>query len=178
MTKIKTSAMADNLEKRVADSMLHRGDEVKVGGEIFTVSSPVMETLILVSEKICEIPSRKLDNTQQVFEALSCAKDCRPITDAIAIIILGANGLIHREEREVEDLYLWGLIKKKRRIIIESDEMARVSKKLRYNLSNSEILSLLMKLLEGLQVADFFVLTSILSEINLMGRTRTQALGQ
>ncbi len=202
MKQTKTSVVTDNLEKRVADSMLHRDSRIEIAGETFAISSPVMETLILASEKIAQIPARQLDPSQQVFEVLACAKDCRPIADAIAIFILGANGITRTEvevvketqmkqvEREVEDKILFRLFTKKRIILLEEphivevereitiDEMARVSKLLRYNLSNSEMLSLFQKLMEGLQVADFFVLSSILKEINLMGQATTTALGQ
>ncbi len=191
-----------SLETKVADSMLHRAQKIKIAGETFTVAPPVMETLILVSEKISEMPKHEYNEKEMLFGALANAQHYRPVADAIAILILGANGLtkktvktiketqVKQVEKEVKDKYLFGLISKKRVVVVdephsamvktevEVDEMSRVSKLLRHNKSNREILELLKQLLEGLQVGDFFVLSSILKEINLMRQATTPALGR
>lgn len=148
--------------------MLHREKQITIGGEVFNPTPPFMETMILVSEKISEIPKHEYKEDDMLFGALANARHYRPMVDAIAILVLGANNL----EREGKKR-LFGLLKPRR-----VNELARVSKLISTTKTNREIVMLFRELLEGLQVGDFFVLSSILREINLMDRTTTPVPGR
>ena len=78
------------LEEKAADTILQRAAKVKIGGTEYEAAPPSIATLILVSEAVSRLPQRKLDDKSIVSECLAVAKDCRPLGEIAAILILGA----------------------------------------------------------------------------------------
>ncbi|MDR0659093.1 MAG: hypothetical protein LBG18_09235 [Mediterranea sp.] len=169
--------MKDTIESKVSKTVLQQQEEVIIGDEIYKVSPPSVATLILASEAISQLPYVNLDSKNIASESLYVAKDCRVLGDIIAILILGAKGL--KETRTVVKERFFGLIKKEYVIII--DHKANLSKKLLEGLQPRELHETLARLLNTLQIGDFFGLTASLIEINLLRQTReagTTAFGQ
>lgn len=182
-----------NIETKVARTILQEPEEITVGDTVYQVAPPSTATLILVSEAAARMPQEKLDPERIVDEVLSIAKDCRPIGEFAAILILGAKGLtetrkaVKTVEKAVYEPILFGLLKRPR-VITETveeevmiDRKAELSKALLEDLSPRELHNLTARLLQRMQIADFFGLTTFLIETNLLRQTRevgTTASGQ
>lgn len=54
----------DNIETKVADTILQKPYRVQVGEETYTVAPPSIATIILASELIAQLPGLKLDTKQ------------------------------------------------------------------------------------------------------------------
>ena len=185
--------MSDNIETKVAKTILQEPEEITVGETVYKAAPPSTATLILVSEAAARMPQTKLDPERIVDEALSIAKDCRPMGEFAAILILGAKGLtdtrkvVKTAKKTVYEPYLFGLLKRPRvitEIVAEEvmiDRKAELSKALLEDLTPRELHNLVARLLSLMQVADFFGLTTFLIETNLLRQTRevgTTASGQ
>lgn len=83
----------DNIETKVADTILQKPYRVQVGEETYTVAPPSIATIILASELIAQLPGLKLDTKQVMFESLFVAKDCKVLGDIVATLILGADNV-------------------------------------------------------------------------------------
>lgn len=185
--------MTENIETKVARTILQEPEKITVGDTVYQVAPPSTATLILVSEAAARMPQEKLDPERIVDEVLSIAKDCRPIGEFAAILILGAKGLtetrkaVKTVEKTVYEPILFGLLKRPR-VITETveeevmiDRKAELSKALLEDLSPRELHNLTARLLQRMQIADFFGLTTFLIETNLLRQTReveTTASGQ
>lgn len=177
--------MSENIEKKVAKEILQQPEEIKVGDKVYKAAPPSAATLILVSEAVSRMPKIKLDTEKIVDEALSVGKDCRPVGEIIAIMILGAKGLTETRKsiKTVEKRRFWGIIKEREQMEVEEhiDHKAALAKSLLEDLTPRELHNLAARLLQRSQVADFFGLTTFLIEINLLRQTReveTTASGQ
>lgn len=185
--------MSDNIETKVAKTILQGPEEITVGETVYKAAPPSTATLILMSEAAARMPQDKLDPERIVDEVLSIAKDCRAMGEFAAILILGAKGLtetrkvVKSVEKTVYKPYMFGLLKRPY-IITETieenmviDRKAELSKVLLEDLTPRELHNLVARLLSRMQVADFFGLTTFLIETNLLRQTRevaTTASGQ
>lgn len=185
--------MTENIETKVARTILQEPEKITVGDTVYQVAPPSTATLILLSETAARMPQDKLDPERIVDETLSIAKHCRPIGEFAAILILGAKGLtetrkaVKTVEKTVYEPCLFGLLKRPR-VIAETveeedviDRKAELAKTLLEELPPRELHNLTARLLQRMQIADFFGLTTFLIEINLLRQTRevgTTASGQ
>ena len=160
--------MAHDIEKQVAEAILQKPKEIKIGEEIYRVAPPTTATLIMASELISQLPEWKLDNEKILSESLCIAKDCRFLGDILAVLILGAKGV--RGTKEVVRKRFLGLVLEKK--TVEVDRVALLSEKLLGELSPAELNNIMVELFRMMQIADFFGLTTSLLEINLLRRTR------
>ena len=165
------------IEKKVADTVLQKPIEETIGGEIYQIAPPSCATIILASELVAQLPVLQLNPENIASETLYVAKDCRVLVDILAVLILGAKGI--RERKKVVKKRLFGLIQKTE--IIEVDKQAELAEKLLLNVGPSEMRSAVARLLDRLEIGDFFGFTTSLLEINLLRQTReviTTAYGQ
>lgn len=172
--------MPENIEQKVAETILQKQQEITIGGETYQVAPPTTATLILASEYISQLPAIKLDSNNILIETLYIAKDCHVLGDIVAILILGKKGL--REERtinsdkEIVKTKMFGLvttkeiIKVEEKIIINHQEI--LAQKLLDEIPPHELNNLMAVLLRKMQISDFFGLTTSLIEINLLRQTR------
>lgn len=173
--------MAKTLEEKAADTILQRAATVKIGGKEYEAAPPSIATLILVSEAVSRLPQRKLDDKSVVSECLAVAKDCRPLGEIAAILILGArhiNDKIYDPQTERK-----GLIRRffcrKHKMMTKKESLAN---EIIDTYTPSELHGLIAMLLQRMDLADFFALTTFLTEVNLLRQTkvetRTTAYGQ
>lgn len=164
------------LEQKVAETILQRPVEVKVGEKTYTTAPPSVATLILVSEAVSRLPHFTLDPENVVGESLSIAKDCQALGEIVAILLLGAKNLTRRvkTEQTVEKRFFFGLIRRKKTVEVEKiiDCKAELAQELLENLRPSELQGLTATLLQRMELGDFFGLTTFLSEINLLRQTK------
>ena len=161
-----------NIEAKTASTILQKPEEVVVGNTLYKVAPPSTATLILVSEAVANMPKVNLKSENIVDESLYIAKDCRIEGEIVAIMILGAKGLT-----ETIRVRKWGLIPHK----ITINKKESLAKQLLEDITPRELMNLTSRLLQGMQIADFFGLTTFLIEINLLRQTKvgeTTASGQ
>lgn len=163
--------MAKPIEERTAEVILQKQRNVTVGEKTYIVPPPTLATLIRASEVISQMPTRKLDKEHIVEEALSVAKDCKGIALTAAVIILGAPRC---DERAISyRRRLRGIIPSKR-IEAEHTRAEQLADEIASTMTPSQIQELMASLLGQLQLADFFALTTFLTEINLTRPTKVE----
>lgn len=177
--------MQENIETKVAKTVLQQPEEVIIGDTVYQVAPPSSATLILMSEAASRMPQVKLDADRIVDEVLAMAQDCRPMGEFVAIMILGAKNLTERKKVPVktEKRRFFGLVKfvKEHEADKVIDQKTILAKKLLEDIEPRELHSLAARLLQRMQIADFFGLTTFLIETNLLRQTRevvTTASGQ
>lgn len=156
--------MQTTIEARAAQTVLQQPKKITVADRTFEVSPPTTGTLILVSEGISQLPTMQLNRDKVVQEALAVAKDCRVLGDILATLILGSKRLIETER--VTNKRFFGLWRRTESQTV--DRKAELSEWLLSELSPTEMYQLLIDLVSGFQLGDFFGLTTFLTEINLL----------
>lgn len=159
----------DNIEKRVADTVLQKPYCVQIGEETYKVAPPSIATIILASELIAQLPGVKLDKKEVMFESLFIAKDCNVLGEIVAILILGADNLT--SEEEIIETHCFGLIRRKKKVLV--DNKAILSSKILKKLSPSKVNSIAIAILNRMEIGDFFGLTASLIEVNLIRPTKS-----
>lgn len=158
----------DNIEKKVADTVLQKPYCVQIGEETYKVAPPSIATIILASELIAQLPGLKLDNKQVMFESLFVAKDCNVLGEIVATLILGADNLT--SEEEIIETHCFGLIRRKKKVLV--DNKAILSAKILKKLSPSKVNAITISILNRMEIGDFFGLTASLIEVNLIRPTK------
>ena len=88
------------------------------------------------------------------------------------MLILGAKGLNEEVVEEVEKRSLFGLIRRKKSIIRIVDRKTELAEKILLYVSPSLLLKTIIGRLNQLEVGDFFLITTSLSEANLLKPTK------
>ena len=166
------------VESKVAETILQKMDEVKVGDETYAVAPPSTATLILASEAISMMPMLQMDSSRIVEEVLRNAKDCAIVGDIVAVLILGAKHLTETVKvfETHEKRRFFGLVKKKYQIEVEKtiDRKAELAKRLLEDIPPHDLYTMSARLLSRMQVSDFFALTTFLAEINMISPTKVE----
>lgn len=150
------------VEKQVSEALLQEKKVVRLGGADYEVAPPTIATLVKVSELVATLPGQSLDNGKVLGETLRIAKDCKALTDIVAVMIQGVQ-------------------KPANRLSFHKSDLQKLSQKLLYTASPVEIKDAMMDLLGHLEVGDFFGLTAFLLEVGITKMTRkaeTTASGQ
>lgn len=170
--------MATTIEEKVAGTILQKDIEVTVGGKKYKAAPASTATLILASEAVSRLPKVNLNPEKVVEESLSVARECRPLGDIAAILILGAKNLTEtvKARQTVEKRRLWGLVKWTEEVEVERviDRKAELAKQILEDLSPRALNLLVAQLLQKMELGDFFGLTTFLTEINLMRPTKVE----
>lgn len=167
------------IEKKVADAVLQQPQTIKVGNKTYETAPPSTATLILVSEAVSRLPQVRFDlkgDDSPVQPTLAIAKDCTPLGEIGAILILGAKGLskVTTEKIEVQESRLFGLWKHNKVVEVERtiDCKAELAKELLEDHTPVELFNLITRMLSTMQIGDFFGITTFLIEINLLRKTK------
>lgn len=170
------------IEKKVADTILQQPQEIKVGNKKYETAPPSTATLILVSEAVSRLPQHTIEVKEGesiVQPCLALAKDCSPIGEIAAILILGAKGLtqVSTEKIEVQERRFFGLLKQTKVVEVERtiDRKAELAKELLEDHTPKELFNIVTRLLGTMQLSDFFATTTFLIEINLLRQTKVVA---
>ena len=168
--------MAENIEKKVAQTILQQPTEVRVGDKTYSVAPPSVATIIMVSQYVALLPAIKMNKDTLIEEILANAKECAALGDIAAVLLLGAKNCNEVVERRsvVREPRFFGLFHRNREVVVTEvlDRKAIVAKEILENLSATELYKLVMQILSTLQLADFFGLTTFLCEINLTKPTK------
>lgn len=164
--------MEKTIEERTAEVLLQKPRVVTIGDKTYVVQPPTLATLIRVSEVISRLPAIRLDKDRIVEDSLAVAKDTHGIGLIAAILILGARKADERFVNYKRRCRGWLRPKK---IISERTRAETLGDEIENSLSPSAIKDLMAELLGHLQLADFFGLTTFLTEINLTRPTKVES---
>lgn len=168
------------IEQQVADVILGREiSSIEINGEVYNVAPPSIATLIMASEIISTLPvvepisSEDEEKSQKIFrEVLKSAKDFKALGELSAVLILGAKGLYEETIIEVPTKRFFGLLRGKKRISKAIDKKARLAKAILEEMTPSKLFDLLLNRINGLEIGNFFAITTSLSEVNILKPTR------
>ncbi|MCM1066800.1 MAG: hypothetical protein NC418_04395 [Muribaculaceae bacterium] len=168
--------MAQTIEEKTAGTILQKPEKIELCGTTYTVAPPSVATLILASEAVARLPHIKLDLERAVEEVLATARHMRPIGDILAILILGSKHVDDtcQSSHTQRKRRLWGLFHTTREVTVTETAKEKLSRQLLEELSPRELHMLLARLTKGMQVGDFFGLTTFLTEINLIRPTKVE----
>lgn len=163
----------NTIEEMVCDTILQNPERVVIGNQEFYVAPPVASTLIEVSKYISQLPQIPMDE-DALQSALAYACDCEFTADVVAILILGRKNL--RSEEWVEKSHLWGLIKKREKVVV--DKQAELARKMLDEMTWKEISEMGKDMLSKMDIGFFLGFTNSLLEINLLRATKTTVSGR
>lgn len=149
--------MRKTIESKTASTILQKKRELIIGQRTYQVAPPTVRTLIDASALIAQLPQTSMDPDNAMVDSLNIAKDCAVLGDILAILILGSRK---------EQFFIDRVFNTAKRT---SDRLAR---KLLDSLSPAELNNAIAEVLEGMEIADFFALTTFLIDINLLKATR------
>lgn len=150
------------IEQKAASAALHLDEEIVVGKKKFILHKPTFGTIVLASAYISKTPLFELKSENIIVDVLRNAKDARSIGDVIASVIVGSKGMESK-------CFIGRFIKKRR--------FEKIARYVVENSTPSELLKLVYKLFESMEVEDFFAVIAFLNEINVTKATTT-AYGQ
>lgn len=158
--------MKKTIEQQTAQTILDEPEEITINGRKYTAPSPTPATTIAVSAIVSEMPRTATGNGNIIQFVLKNAKDCEPMGQAIAVMILGKK----RPINPIIDRYRDAKTKKLASIIL-------------HELSNEQLSTTFTKLLARMEIPHFFAISTFLIEINMLQATRgvekrTTASGQ
>lgn len=149
----------ETIEKQTASTLLQKPVEVNIGGRKVRAPQPTLETLVSVSERISELPTDMTAGEDgNVFVlTLRHAKEYKTVADIIATMLIPTR--IKRYS-----LLSWVYTLRYRRMV----------RRLRYTVSPSQMQEICTKVLQTMQIGDFFGLTTFLAGINLTKATKVE----
>lgn len=153
--------------------MLQVPATVKIGDREYDVAPPTFGTLLLVSERLAEVPdigeTDGLDGRERASWLIKRARDFGVLPEILATLILGSKHISDKEDvverRRMEGIR--GFFGAKENIVTSVSVFDRLVKEIRDEVSPSQMTDIIPWLIGGLQLSDFFVLTTFLREINL-----------
>lgn len=155
----------NTIESNSADAILQKKKKIKVGKHVFCISSPTIATLIEASKEISYLPEIELDKDKYIYESLHIAKNCENLGKIVAILILGASKQTNTQPSK-NKLLKWLKIENNK------SEIEKLADYIKYNLSPKEFETLLIEVLKTMELANFFLATTSLLEVNLLKKTR------
>ncbi|MBO4778035.1 MAG: hypothetical protein J5588_06025 [Bacteroidales bacterium] len=156
----------ERIEKKVADTLLERGEKIILEGNEYEIAPPTIATMVLVSEKISEFPviETDFDNGEDLlFSMLSNAKDCGLVADIAAILILGA-----KEYKKAIN------VSRIARIFGRSESKFDKIRNAVLNSSPQTLDKIVGIAGKGMQVGDFFSVITFLNKVNLTKQTKSK----
>lgn len=158
------------IEQKVASAILEKPiGRIEIDGREYNIAPPSTATLILISEIISTLPIvEKVPKDQILYSVLHNAKYFKALGEMAAILILGANHLV--EEREIPQSRILGIFPRKPKKVLV-DTKSELAEKLMY-IRPSVLNDCIISRLEDMEVVDFFVITTSLSEANILKPTK------
>ena len=164
----------DTIESRAADTILeNKIGTVEIDGVKYDIAPPTVATLILVSQIISRLPVvERVTGAAVVNAVLHHAKDFDALGELAAVMILGAKNLTEKREVVTYPRKWFGLrrVKHVREEII--DRKSILAERIMLTLSPTELHNLIISRLNNLDIPSFFVITTSLSEANMLKPTR------
>lgn len=163
------------IEERTAETILQQPKAVEIDGKCYEIAPPTTATLILVSGMISRLPQfgelDKLQGEDMLFHALANAKDCEKVAEIAAVMIVGA--------KEYKKSHLQSLLQQSQkqsllRRIFRKESLFDKVKNAVLNSSPKKLDEIIGVCLQGMQVQDFFLVTTFLNKVNLTKQTKSK----
>lgn len=173
--------MKETIEKKVAETILEKPtDEITIAGKAYPIAPPTTGTLIMVSELVSTFPAVDKNAKNALYEVLRTAKDLSVIGRIAATLALGAKRIKEGRwiPKEITEHYMgwswrkFGKVEKTRTVTAWVPEIDYLAEKILDEMTVESLNNIIVKRLGNSQFGDFFVLTTSLSEVNLLKRTR------
>ena len=164
----------NTIESRVADAILEKEiATIVIDGTTYKMAPPTVGTLIMVSQIISRMPVvERVTGAAVVNSVLHHAKDFHDLGELAAVMILGAKNLYETKKIVTYKRNWFGM----RRIKCEREETidrkSILAHKILQTLSPTELYDLIIKRINDLDIPSFFVITTSLSEANLLKPTK------
>lgn len=162
------------LEQQVADTILqHRTTSLEIEGRTYEIPAPTPATIMMVSAEVHRMPKISQNPASILSEALLTAKDCGAVGRIAAILVLGAKRINENRKVVRGESRKWSW--RKFRFITTQEtesELDFVARHIMEELTPATLNETITKRLVEMQVGDFFGLTTSLSAVNILARTR------
>ncbi|OFY44009.1 MAG: hypothetical protein A2X18_07730 [Bacteroidetes bacterium GWF2_40_14] len=175
----------NSIESKIVKAVLQGKTVLTICGEKYEVATPLVATIMKVSELIAEMPviDSSLENEEAKMEVLRKARECSVLGEICAVMMLGykenyVDTVVIRPEKR-----LFGVVINKPKVQ-EIDRLKELSDKLLTKIGPRDLSMLMRGLLDDMEIEAFFGLTTSLSDINLVKKTvevvknKTTASGQ
>ena len=160
--------MAKTIEERTAETILQQPKTVEIEGKCYEIAPPTTATLILVSGMISRLPKfgeiEDMKGEDVLFHTLANAKDCEKITEIAAVMIVGS--------KEYNKSQKQSLLQR----IFRKESLFDKVKNAVLNSSPKKLDEIIGACLQGMQVQDFFLVTTFLNKVNLTKATKLKTI--
>lgn len=159
------------IESRVAAAILERATgAIEIDGQSYEIAPPTIATLILVSEIVSTLPivENTTDNEMRTYSVLHHAKNFKALGDIAAVLILGAKHCNEPIQAEKKNRF-FRLFSRKRKTTTRRQELAQ---KILENVRPSTLFDCIIRRLKDNEVGIFFLITTSLSEANILKPTK------
>ena len=143
-----------SIERKVEEAILSKDMIVSIGNDKYRIKRPTIATLIAVSAEISELPTMEIRENKQMIDIVRNAKHYDKIGMIFAIMIRG-----YRNDE--------GWLKS----ILNRSRNKKLAKRILNSYTPRELAVALASVFSKMEVKDFFVLTTSLSEVNVIKRT-------
>lgn len=162
------------LEQQVVDTILQRKTtSLEIDGRTYEIPAPTPATIMLVSEETSKMPLINKETKSIFLETLRTARDCKAIGRIAAILVLGAKRIRENHQVVISETKKWSWrhfrFTKHQETMSELDFVAM---RIMEDITPATLNETITKRLMEMQLGDFFGLTTSLSEINTLARTR------
>jgi hypothetical protein len=148
------------MESKVANTLLEEKQTIVIGEVSHKMAPPSIATLVLASKYIKQLPAKALSTDNLISEMMQNADKLIPLGSALSVMILGAKTYASKETLSFKHLY------KKRKT--KGELLAN-----KINTADiKHVLGSFFRILEVMNLNDFFQLTTFLIELNITKRTK------
>lgn len=162
------------LEQQVVDTILQRKTtSLEIDGRTYEIPAPTPATIMLVSEETSKMPLINKETKSIFLETLRTARDCKAIGRIAAILVLGAKRIRENHKVVISETKKWSW--RRFRFTKQQETMSEldfVAMRIMEDITPATLNETITKRLMEMQLGDFFGLTTSLSEINTLARTK------
>lgn len=164
----------DTIESRVADTILENNiGTITVDGVRYDIAPPSVATLVMISAIISRFPVMpKVEGADVVNAVLKYAKDFGALGELAAVLVLGAANVTERREIVSYERKWFGLRRIKRVDVEIIDRKSILAERIMLTFTPTQLYELIVKRLNDADIGSFFVITTSLSEANLLKPTK------
>lgn len=162
------------LEQMVVDTILQRKTtSLEIDGRTYEIPAPTPATIMLVSEETSKMPLINKETKSIFLETLRTARDCKAIGRIAAILVLGAKRIRENHQVVISETKKWSWRRFRFTKHQETmNELDFVAMRIMEDITPETLNETITKRLMEMQLGDFFGLTTSLSEINTLARTK------
>jgi hypothetical protein len=162
------------LEQQVVDAILQRKTtSLEIDGRTYEIPAPTPATIMLVSEETSKMPLIDKKTKSIFIETLRTAKECKSIGRIAAILVLGAKRIRENRQVVISETKKWSWRRFRFTKHQETmNELDFVAMRIMEDITPATLNETITKRLMEMQLGDFFGLTTSLSEINTLARTK------